>query len=57
LFHQLDAIDAHLNKTPPQQRSVIYFDSAQRAQQSLEIKATQLPVHHFVILGHDVQKN
>jgi hypothetical protein len=32
LFPQLDTIDAHLNKTPPQRRSVIYFDSAQRSQ-------------------------
>jgi hypothetical protein len=55
LSRQLDAIDAHLNKTPPQQRTVIYVGSAQHSQSLVFQRDVLLMKQRLLEINPDVQ--
>lgn len=55
LSRQLDAIDAHLNKTPPQQRTVIYVGSAQHSQSLVFLRDVLLLKQRLLEINPNVQ--
>lgn len=55
LSRQLNAIDSHLNKTPPQQRTVIYVGSAQNSQSLVFQGDVLLLKQRLVEINPDVQ--